>query len=62
MNTYRMEKLVDGKVTESYEETTDMEFKTWKYRKALDKIQFRGAEMRCYINGERQYVSTNRRK
>jgi hypothetical protein len=63
MKFYRLEKWENGRLIAAFEEESDMNFKKWQYFHAMEKLgRWRGQEMKLYINGEREFVSTDKRR
>ena len=54
MMTYKAELVENNKVVKTFEEKTNEDWSTWRFKKALNELKPRGREIRWYMNGERK--------
>jgi len=52
MKTYKAELIENGKVVNSYEETTTEDWSIWRFTKALNHLKPRCGEIRWYVDGQ----------
>jgi hypothetical protein len=54
MMTYKAELVENNEVVKTFEEETNENWSSWRFKKALDELKPKGREIRWFINGDRK--------